>query len=101
VSEATSLLFAAIAILAISLMLRRVFITSDGTKPPAQSIADMDLLDGSVPRNILYSESQVMQKIAPKQTSSVTLDLTPWQLEVAVEISRLIKTEAKQERHTA
>jgi hypothetical protein len=99
-SEATSLLFVAITIFAISLMFRRVFRTSDSTRPPDQNISDMDLSDDQVPLNILYSESQAMQKPAPKQTPSV-LDLAPWQLEVAVEISRLVKTEAKQERYTA
>jgi hypothetical protein len=40
------------------------------------------------------------KKLHQSKTPSV-LDLAPWQLEVAVEISRLVKTEAKQERYTA
>jgi hypothetical protein len=99
-SEPTGLLFAALALFTISALFRRFFLTSNDTKPAFETISDADPLAELVPLNVLYSESQPMEKTASKQTSSVTLNLAPWQLEVAVEVDRLLKTEAKKERHT-
>jgi hypothetical protein len=100
-SEPTSLLFAGLTLLAISALLRPVFLAPDRTKSADGDISDTDPLAEHVPLNILYRESQPMQKTEPKQPPTVTLNLAPWQLEVAVEVRRLIKKEAKQERYTA
>jgi hypothetical protein len=76
-SEPAGLLFAALALFAISAMLRRVFLTSNDTKPAFETISDADPLAELVPLNVLYSESQPMEKTALKQTSSVTLNPAP------------------------
>jgi hypothetical protein len=94
-SEPTGLLFAALALFTISALFRRVFLTSNATKTLDGNISDADPLAQLELLNI-YSESQLRQKTASKQTSSLTLNLAPWQLEVALEVDRLIKTEAKQ-----
>jgi hypothetical protein len=87
-SEPTGLLFAALALFAISTLFRRVFLTSSGTKPSSETISDADPLVELVPLNVLYSESQPVKKTASNQTSSVMLNLAPWQVEVAVEVDR-------------
>jgi hypothetical protein len=76
-SEPTGLLFAALALFAISALLRRVFLTSSDTKPAFETISDADPLTELVPLNVLYSESQPMEKTASKQSSSVTLNPAP------------------------
>ena len=91
-SEPTGLLFAALALFAISALFRRVFLTSSGTKPSSETISDADPLVELVPLNVLYSESQPVKKTASNQTSSVMLNLAPWQVEVAVDVDRPVAT---------
>jgi hypothetical protein len=100
-SEPTGLLFVALALFAISALFRRFFLTSSDTRPASETISDADPLAELVPLNVLYSEFRPVEKTGSKETSNVTLNLAPWQLEVAVEVNRLLKIEAKKERHTA
>lgn len=99
-SEATGLLFAALALIAVSVLFRRVLLSPKHTD---KVVSDPALCAEEVPLNILYSESKLIQNAERAQIRSV--ELCPWQFEVATEISRLMepkaKAKAKQEQVTA
>ena len=99
-SEGTGLLFAALALFAVSALFRRVFLSSSGKEPLNRNSSYADPLPQFGPLDILYRESQPMQKCEVKQTPSMTPQVAPWQREIAIEVSRLFETEAQREGYT-